>query len=102
MSPARRTTSLGRGRSRVRRNTGNAMLDLYSVKTQIDRMVEDERLQQADYAEKLSMAQRELRRWADDWPQLAEKINQSRTSWLMPGLLESPTARHPLPARPDT
>jgi hypothetical protein len=101
MSLGRRTTSLGRGRSRIRRNTGNVLLDLYSVKTQIDRMVEDEHMQQADYAEKLSLAERQLRRWAVDWPKLAEKIAHSRTSWLLPGLIESPTARHSLPPRPE-
>ena len=44
-----------RGRSKAARKA-NAMLDLYSVKTQIDSMVADERRVQEDFRAKLELA----------------------------------------------
>lgn len=76
------------------------MLDLYAVKNQIDQMVADERQAQEDYREKLEMALREYRRWVADSAQLAEKIARSRTSWLMPGLVEPLDAIAGCPPRP--
>ena len=76
-----------RGRSRAARKA-NAMLDLYSVKTQIDGMVADERRVQEDFRAKLELALVEYQRWLPDWERLARKIDESRTSWLLPGLGE--------------
>ena len=78
-SPRRKRFSIPRGKSRTRRTwSGNAMLDLFAVKTQIDAMVEDERAIQERFQEKLALALREFRRWGPEWERLARKIEKSR------------------------
>ena len=90
-----------RGRSRAGRKA-NAMLDLYSVKTQIDSMVADERRVQEDFRAKLELALAEYRRWLPEWEGLARKIDASRTSWLLPGLGEGLGGGIDTPDRPST
>lgn len=90
-----------RGRSRAARKA-NAMLDLYSVKTQIDSMVADERRVQEDFRAKLELALAQYRRWLPEWERLARKIDESRTSWLLPGLGEGLGGGIDPPARPST
>ncbi len=90
-----------RGRSRAGRKA-NAMLDLYSVKTQIDSMVADERRVQEDFRAKLELALAQYRRWRPEWERLARKIDESRTSWLLPGLGEGLGGGIDPPARPST
>lgn len=77
------------------------MLDLGAVKTQIDAMVADERSAQEKFQEKVDVALREFRRWEENWEALADKIAQSRTSWLLPGLTESLDRPYQLPLRPS-
>jgi len=77
------------------------MLNLHEVKTQIDQMVEDQRGVQLDFQEKLALALKQHKRWAGDWEVLARKIEKSKTSWLLPGLLESPDRCYTLPPRPE-
>jgi len=77
------------------------MLDLSSLKSQIDTMVADERLVQEDFFAKLELAQRELKRWDTDWEELARKIERSKTSWLLPGIQGALSRRYPLPPRPQ-
>ena len=77
------------------------MLDLFAVKNQIDEMVADERRAQEDYREKLEMAVRAYRGWQRNWQKLAEKIARSRTSWLMPGLVEGLDLAPSRPLRPE-
>ena len=90
-----------RGRSRAARKA-NAMLDLYSVKTQIDGMVADERRVQEDFRAKLELALAQYQRWLPEWERLARKIDESRTSWLLPGLSEGLGGGIDPPARPST
>ena len=90
-----------RGRSRATRKA-NAMLDLYSVKTQIDSMVADERRVQEDFRAKLELALAQYRRWLPEWERLARKIDESRTSWLLPGLSEGLGGGIDPPDRPST
>ena len=78
------------------------MLDLYSVKTQIDSMVADERRVQEDFRAKLELALAQYRRWLPEWERLARKIDESRTSWLLPGLGEGLGGGIDPPARPST
>ena len=75
---SRKRFSIPRGKSRVKRTrTGNAMLDLYAVKTQIDAMVVDERGAQESFQEKLALALREFERWGGEgWRMLATKVAQ--------------------------
>lgn len=89
-----------RGRSRASRKA-NAMLDLYSVKTQIDSMVADERRVQEDFRAKLELALAQYRHWLPEWERLARKIDESRTSWLLPGLGEGLGGGIDPPARPS-
>ncbi len=77
------------------------MLNLHAVKTQIDQMVKDQRGVQVDFEEKLALALRQHKRWATDWEVLARKIQNSKTSWLLPGLVERPDLCHALPPRPE-
>ena len=76
------------------------MLDLYAVKTQIDDMVADERRVQEDFRAVLELALAEYRRWVPEWEILAQKIDKSRTSWLLPGLAEGLGGGSALPERP--
>lgn len=101
-APGRKRVSTSRGKSRITGGkAGNAMLDLYAVKTQIDAMMVDERAVQQSFQDKLVRALEEFQRWEADWEQLARKIAQSKTSWLLPGLVESMTQRYERPSRPE-
>ena len=101
MRPRSGGSSLSRGKSKiVRKASANAMLDLYAVKTQIDDMVADERQVQEDFRTKLELALSEYRRWAPEWEVLAQKLDKSRTSWLLPGLSEGLGGGVALPERP--
>jgi hypothetical protein len=101
-SQSRKRFSIPRGKSRAKRaRTGNTMLDLYAVKTQIDAMVIDERGAQESFQEKLALALREFERWGgEEWRTLATKVARSKTSWLLPGLCEPLDRRGGLPPRP--
>jgi hypothetical protein len=101
-TPRRKRVSLARGKSRTSRaGTGSAMLDLYTVKRQIDAMVADEQVAQESFQTKLEIALREFRRWGEAWTELAGKIAGSRTSWLLPGLAEPLDRGYGLPPRPE-
>lgn len=76
------------------------MLDLFAIKTQIDSMVADERALQDDFQKRQNLAMSQFKRWGPDWEILRRKIEASRTSWLLPGLLEPMDRRYPLPLRP--
>lgn len=103
--PRRKRHGTGRGRSRVQRKAvggkKGAMLDLFAVKNQIDEMVADECRAQEDFREKLEMAVQAYRGWQADWQTLAEKIARSRTSWLMPGIVEGLDVIPTCPQRPE-
>lgn len=84
-----RRGSLSRGKSKiVKKAAAKAMLDLYALKTQIDEMVVDERRVQEDFRAKLELALAQYRRWVPEWEALSTKIAKSRTSWLLPGLVD--------------
>jgi hypothetical protein len=77
------------------------VLDLYSLKCQIDHMVAEQvdRPRQAQVRMEASLAQ--LERWSADWQALASKIERSNTSWLLPLIAESPRQSYPRPVRPE-
>lgn len=77
------------------------MLDLYSVKCQVDRMVAEQadRPRQAQLTMETSLAQ--LERWSADWQALAAKIERSTTAWMLPVIAAGPGQSYPLPARPE-
>ncbi len=101
--PRKKSHLLQRGKSRARRKgSANSMLDLYAIKTQIDSMVADERALQEDFQKRQDLALRQLKRFGPDWEALRRKIQASRTSWLLPGLVEPMDRRYPLPSRPQS
>ncbi len=63
-------------------------------------MIDDERFRAGEYSRKMRTALREWERWSVEWPQLADKIERSRTSWLLPHLSDSVAATFSLPALP--
>ena len=73
------------------------MLNLLAVKDQVDQMVQDQHLVQSDFREKVGLAVEQLGAWADNWRDLAAKIDRGKTSWLLPGLIENPDSAHPRP-----
>jgi len=79
------------------------VLDLSAVRLQIDSMV----TQQADggtaaFEGRVQAAVAELQRWSGDWPALGERLDQSRTSWLVPRLQTGPLAQGAAaPPRPE-
>ena len=78
------------------------MLDLYSVKGQIDHMMAEQvdRPRQAQLIMEASLAQ--LERWSEDWQALADKIDRSTTCWLLPVIGEEGLRQsYPLPVRPQ-
>jgi hypothetical protein len=84
------------------RGERNRLLDLIALTSQIDRMMQVESWRAGDFRNKMRIAMGEQDRWSSSWPLLAEKINVSRTSWLLPGLGESITATHTLPSLPSS
>ena len=65
-------------------------------------MVADERRVQEDFRAKLELALAQYRRWLPEWERLARKIDESRTSWLLPGLSEGFGGGIDPPDRPST
>ena len=77
------------------------MLDLSSVKTQIDQMVGEQVQRPQRMLLGIENALEQVDRWSGDWHTLAEKIERSSTSWLLPGITEGPDARYARPSRPE-
>ncbi len=80
------------------------MLDLSAVRHQIDSMVAD----QADggaaaFDSRVETAVNELQWWSEDWVALGRRLDESRTSWMLPRFSSGPLARGtsapPLPER---
>ena len=95
-------SSLSRSKLKIARKvSNNSMLDLYALKMQVDDMVIDERRVQEDFRTKLEVALAEYRRWVPEWQTLADKVEKSRTSWLLPVLGEGLGGGVKEPRRPD-
>ena len=76
------------------------MLNLPAVKDQVDQMVVDRRLVQGEFEATLSRATLEFGRWSENWPALAAKIANGKTSWLLPGIHGRMDRTVPRPPRP--
>jgi len=77
------------------------MLDLASLKQQINRMTSERKKQQKDFSERVGRAFEELARWKEDlWRTLADKVAQSRTSWLVATIFEPLRTCYAPPERP--
>ena len=78
------------------------MLDFALVQRQINEMVLEQKGAGRSYEEKVSLANETMQKWGDRWKELAAKLQQSRTSWLLAGQFrEAFDTRHPAPERPD-
>ncbi|MCP4399339.1 MAG: DNA double-strand break repair nuclease NurA [bacterium] len=78
------------------------MLDFALVQRQINEMVLDQKSARRSYDEKISLANETLQGWGERWKELAVKLQQSRTSWLLAGQFYEPfTTRYPVPERPE-
>jgi len=76
------------------------MLDLGSVKRQIDVMVQDRKSGTDDYSDRVDRAVREWGRWRDEPAVLAEKIDRAKTSWLVGRPVEPAATVGGRPERP--
>ena len=78
------------------------MLDFALVQKQINEMALEQKSARRSYAETVSLATDTLQVWGDRWQELAAKLQQSRTSWLLAGQFHEPFhTRHSLPDRPE-
>ncbi|MGQ0794249.1 MAG: DNA double-strand break repair nuclease NurA [Deltaproteobacteria bacterium] len=76
------------------------MLDFASLKSQINRMIEEKKDFASDSAGKIALALAELKAKSENWQALSEKESMSKTSWLTAGISSPLDSVHPLPARP--
>ena len=79
------------------------MLDLTAVKQQIDTMVAAQAEAGADAFEaRIEAALVQLHRWSDRWALLAERVDRSRTSWLLAEPISGPLHEgRPAPPRSE-
>lgn len=78
------------------------MLDFVSLHKLLDDMVIDQKTVHRNYREKISLAHQTLVDSAIQWKALVEKIEKSRTSWLLADDLHEPFDRcYPAPMRPE-
>ncbi len=78
------------------------MLKFNTLKTQINRMVEESKDLEDEYSDKVLMALRELSDKSRSWESLAEKVDKSKTSWLVAGFDEPLNKTYPLVDRPPS
>lgn len=78
------------------------MLDFTALQQQLNDMVLNQQSARRSFSQKLQIAQGELTRWADEWPALRRKAEESRTSWLLAAdIQESFIKRYSAPACPQ-
>ncbi len=73
------------------------MLDLASLKKQLNQLVARQREWQEKQRRQLEKALGSLEEFSTNWQDLADKIAAGKTSWLVAGLTEAPTKRYHLP-----
>lgn len=77
------------------------MLDFASLQKQLNEMVLEQKAAHRSHAEKVTIAQEQLTYWSKRWKELADKAENSRTSWLLAADIAEPLQnKYPLPARP--
>ena len=77
------------------------MLDFVLLQKQLNEMVLDQQSAQRSYDERIAIAHHTLIDWSERWQELADKIENSRTSWLLAAeIRESLHKSHALPPRP--
>ncbi|MBN1374710.1 MAG: DNA double-strand break repair nuclease NurA [Dehalococcoidia bacterium] len=76
-------------------------LDITQIYNQVEAMAGDLKSQQSDYAQKLDNAMATLKSVPADQRKLSERIESSKTSWLIAGLKEPVALRTPAAAAPQ-
>jgi hypothetical protein len=77
------------------------MLDFVSLQKQLNEMVLEQKSARRSYSEKVTIAQETLACWSERWRELVDKIEKSRTSWLLAADIREPLHRsYPLPTCP--
>ncbi len=77
------------------------MLNIATLKPQINEMVERQADFMDEFIRKLDTALKELNDRSDDWEKLSNKVEKSKTSWLVAGVDSPPNTAYPLPPRPS-
>lgn len=77
-----------------------AVLNFHLVKSQIDTMLGERKHFVDEFSEKIKLAQHELHNKSQNWEELSQKIEQSKTSWLLAGISSALDIRISLPDRP--
>ena len=75
-------------------------LDIEKTAGQIDQMVEMLRGREVEWGKRLETALATLDQSTNQLSDLQVKIDQSKVTWLVAGLKESPNARYPAPPMP--
>ena len=78
----------------------SAVLNFHLVKSQIDTMLGERKHFVDEFGEKIKLAQSELHNKSQNWEELSQKIQQSKTSWLLAGISTSLNITSTLPERP--
>jgi len=76
------------------------VLNFHLVKSQIDTMLGERKHFVDEFGEKIKLAQSELHNKSQNWEELSQKIQQSKTSWLLAGISTSLNITSTLPERP--
>lgn len=77
------------------------MLNFSEVQRQLYRMVHEQSGRRQDFGQKVGIAVQEANRWVAGYPNLAAKIDGSKTSWLLARFEAPVTQVHPLPPHPE-
>ncbi len=78
-----------------------AMLNFSEVQKQLYRMVQEQSGRRKGFGQKVGLAVQEANRWVAGYPNLAAKIEGSKTSWLLARFEEPVSQVHPLPSLPE-
>ncbi len=76
------------------------MLDLAIVKRQIDQMAKEQKDSQNTFLDKMKTAYNLLIEWSAKWQELSDKVERSKTSWLLAGITGPLKQSYPKPERP--
>jgi hypothetical protein len=78
------------------------MLNFPFLKPQINKMIEEKKVLEGKFLERINLAYSELKLRSTNWEELSEKVKLSKTSWLLAGTSGSLDTTYPLPPRPSS
>lgn len=77
------------------------MLKFHLIKSQIDDMLGERKHFVDEFGEKIKLAQSEFHNKSESWEELSQKVDKSKTSWLLAGISSPLNITFPLPKRPS-